>query len=470
MTEEQAILATLVAYKIVLLGIGWWAGRRTEDGTDFFLGGRQLGAFVAALSASASSSSAWTLLGVSGAAYAWGLGAVWLFPACVGGFLINWFFLAPRLRELSHAQGSLTVTDFLAGPPGTPYRQTIGRMATFIIVLSLATYVATQFQGAGKTFSEVFDLSMAESIWLGAAVVALYTLMGGFWAVSLTDTLQGFLMALTALILPLAALVAVGGASGLIERMAAVEVEGFLSWTRGYQTASAIGFVVGLLGIGLGYPGQPHVANRFMALRDHQSVLVGRWVAIVWGVIVYSGMLVVGWCGRVLTVVDDKEKVFIGLTSDLFPPVVAGIMIAAVLSAIMSTADSQLLVVVSSITHDFNLERQEQGNLIQSSRWVILTVTLVAILAAIYGPPEIFSFVLFAWSALGSAFGPLLLVRCLGGPIRPAFTLAAMATGFTLSVTGYWFGSGVMERVFPFFVALVIAQAGRQPQPVGSSR
>ena len=186
MTHEQAVLATLVAYTVVLVAIGLLARRRTRDGLDFFLGGRQLGPTVAAISSSASSSSAWTLLGVSGAAYGWGLGALWLFPACVGGFVLNWTVVAPALRRLSHDTGAVTITELLAGPEGRSGRRAIAVVASAVILLSLGAYVASQFQAAGKIFSETFGLSLTGSILIGAAVVVAYTMLGGFWAVSLT--------------------------------------------------------------------------------------------------------------------------------------------------------------------------------------------------------------------------------------------------------------------------------------------
>lgn len=461
MSSNQAVLATLVVYKLVLILIGVLASRRTHDGADFFLGGRSLGPFVAALSASASSSSVWTLLGVSGAAYAWGLGALWLFPACVGGFVVNWCLLAPRLRELSRENGSLTVTEMLAGPADSPLRQTNARVASAIIVLSLATYVATQFQGAGKTFSETFGMGMTESVLLGAGIVVFYTMLGGFWAVSLTDALQGTMMVATAIILPVAAVAAVGGPAGLLEGLQTQSPE-YLSLTRGLGPAAGLGFVMGVLGIGLGYPGQPHVVNRFMALKDERALARGRVVAIAWGVVVYAGMLLVGLSGRLLLPgLADKEVVFLATTQELFPPVMAGVMIAAVLSAIMSTADSQLLVVVSSLTYDLNLGRPTEG-LVGRSRLVILAVSTFSVLAALFGPPEIFSFVLFAWSAMGAAFGPLLLVTVLRGPVRPGFTLAAMSVGFVSSVAAYLTVKGPFELVIPFCLALGIAWAGCQ--------
>ncbi|MEO1336778.1 MAG: sodium/proline symporter, partial [Myxococcota bacterium] len=447
MSSQTAILLTLVLYKLALIGLGLWAQRRTVTGTDFFLGGRQLGPWVAALSASASSSSVWTLLGVSGAAYTWGLGAVWLLPACVGGFVLNWWVVAPRLQRESRRASALTVTEFLARG-----HRAVAVLASIIVLLSLCTYVASQFQGAGKAFHETFGWSVDHSILVGSAIVIIYTLLGGFWAVSLTDTLQGLLMGITAVCLPIAALAQVGF-DGLF-RDASPE---FMSLTRNMGPAAAFGFIGGLLGIGIGYPGQPHVVNRFMALRDEAAVRTARVIAIVWAILVYSGMLILGWAGRsLLPSLSDNEVVFVAATHALFPPVVSGIMLASVLSAIMSTADSQLLVAASSVTHDLGLGRRQ---IVVSSRIVIVVLSLGAVLAALYGPKGIFDRVLFAWSAMGAAFGPLLLVTLWKGPVSATRTFAAMSVGFVLSVVAYSFAEtkGLIERWVPFAIALAIA-------------
>ena len=189
MSRAEAILYTLVAYKIVLLAIGLWASRRTRDTGDFFIGGRRLGAWVGAISASASSSSAWTLLSVSGMAYLWGWPALWLFPSTVSGFLINWLWIGPRLMAASRDTGAITLTGFLAGPDprrGWPRRSVI--LASVIVLFSFTFYVAAQFQGAGLAFASAFRLDMDTAVLVGAAVVLAYTLLGGFWAVSVTDT------------------------------------------------------------------------------------------------------------------------------------------------------------------------------------------------------------------------------------------------------------------------------------------
>jgi sodium/proline symporter len=461
-----AILVTLVTYKVILIGIGIFAQRRTADGVDFFLGGRRLGPVVAAVSASASSSSAWTLLGVCGFAYSLGLSALWLFPACVGGFAFNWYVLAPALRRLTHRTKAVTTTDVLVGETPRAGQGAIRGLATAIILASLATYVASQFQAAGETFAETFELDATVSVLIGAAIVVFYTLLGGFWAVSLTDTLQGLMMAAAAIILPLAALFTVGPGT-FVEALPRVPVDGYMSLVRNMGPVAGIGFALGLLGIGLGYTGQPHVVNRFMALRPgDKEMRTARRVAIGWAVIVYSGMILLGLCARVGFTVTNPEQALITVAIETLHPVIAGVMIAAVLSAVMSTADSQLLVAASSVTHDLRLGGPTARSMLIRSRVVVLALSVAAVIAAIGVEATIFDRVLFAWSSMGAAFGPLLLVTAIRGPVSARGTIVAMLAGFSLSVTAFYVKgepwipnqwAGVFERIVPFLVALGIA-------------
>jgi sodium/proline symporter len=465
MTRAEAILFTLVAYKLVLVGIGLWASRRTRSTGDFFLGGRRLGAWVAAISASASSSSAWTLVAVSGMAYLWGWPALWLFPATVSGFVLNWLWVAPRLMRASRASGTITLTEFLAGAgPETGWPRRIVLLASGIVLFSFTFYIAAQFQAAGNAFASAFDLEMRTAVAIGAAVVLLYTLLGGFWAVSVTDTLQGLLMALTAIILPVAAVLAAGGWGAMLDVLAAQGPA-----TGGPPTAgiAAVGFVLGTLGIGLGYPGQPHVVNRFMALRDRRALRDAKVIALSWAVIIYAGMLTTGLAARALFGGQfADEQVLFEVAGRLFAPVVAGVMIAAVLSAIMSTADSQLLVAASSVSHD--LPRRGRGSLAMS-RLVVGLISLLAVVVALLLPQTIFVRVLFAWTALGAAFGPPLLVRLAGFELPPQRVFAAMATGFLGTVLFYWLPGTPgdwLERLVPFFGSLLIClSAARREQP-----
>ncbi|MCA8957956.1 MAG: sodium/proline symporter [Planctomycetes bacterium] len=470
MDRTTTILTTLVVYKAALLGIGYWASRMTKDRDDLYLGGRQLGPVVAAMSASASSSSVWTLLGVSGMAFQTGLASLWLFPCCVGGFAINWFLLAPRLRQHSRDTGAVTLTDVLAGAQDRPGRQWIVRLAAMITLASLLGYVASQLAGASLSFESFLpELDPRAGVVAGGVIVVLYMMMGGFWAVSLTDTLQGVMMALTALALPIAALCAVGGFGPLFEQLPELTrgQAGYLSLTKGLPLVTAVGFVLGLLGIPLGYPGQPHVVNRFMALRDARALRHARVYAMVWAVLVYSGMILTGLCGRVLlrAVPDgyDNEQMFFDLSAMLFHPVVTGIMLAAVLSAIMSTADSQLLVAASTVNHDLGLAKRVRARGILLDRLVILALTTGAVVAALGTDQSIFHQVLFAWSGMGAAFGPLLVWLLWRGPVRVRSTLWTMGVAFGINVVGHlgdvnklWKLQKVDSQFLPYVAAIAV--------------
>ncbi|MEO0480851.1 MAG: sodium/proline symporter [Planctomycetota bacterium] len=482
MSWDDPTLLTLIAYKLVLLGIGLWANRRIDDGSDFLLGGRGLGPMVAAISASASSSSVWTLLGVSGYAFAFGLSALWLFPACVGGFVLNWFVVAPRLRRASAEDGSLSVTEFLAGRHRGPGFARVRIVASVVLVASLTVYVASQFRGAGVAFETNFETGFDESVLIGAAVVVVYTLLGGFWAVSLTDTLQGLLMALTAIALPVAAVYELGGLGELSGGLGTVASgqQGYNSlWPSGKSLAPLL-TIFTLLAIAIGYPGQPHVVNRFMALKDERSMVQAQRIAISWAVIVYAGTLCTGLAARILLDPDGSsyeslkaaskagESVFYLMMDRLFPEVLGAIMLAAVLSAILSTADSQLLVASTSLGHDLGLKLP--GGPVWTSRFVVLFMSLAAVGIAFVDNEKLFNSVLFAWSVVGNAFGPLLLVTLWRGPVRPNHALAALLIGALGSALAYQFRwdflgvaisrGGILERIAPFALSLLVARAG----------
>lgn len=462
------LIITLIVYQVLLLSIGWWASKRTDDNADFYLGGRKLGAAVAALSASASSSSAWSLLGVSGAAYAWGLPAIWLIPATLLGFFINWFWVAPRLWQQSRNNNALTLTEFLAGPPHDPARKTIMRMATGIILFSFTFYIAAQFQAAGHTFASALNIDPMTAITLGAAIVLAYVMLGGFWAASITDSLQGILMAVSAVVLPVIALIAVGGPGALVSSLIIDGISPLELWTRQESLAAGIGFVIGLAGIGLGYPGQPHVVNRFMAMEDQNAIPTARLIAMTWAIMIYTGMVLLGWCGRILvTALGDGEQVLFALATLLLPSILAGIMVSAILSAIMSTADSQLLVAASSVSHDLRDGKPATREGLQQARWVVLMIGLAAVALAIFSPAAIFSRVLFAWQALAAAFGPLLIITLWRGPVRPNWRIAAMFAGFVLTVILNWTTDtpgDVAERYIPMLVALMFSWQGSKQQ------
>ncbi|NQU49079.1 MAG: sodium/proline symporter [Planctomycetes bacterium] len=461
MDGATSLIATLIFYKIMLLSIGFWAARRSHDGADFYLGGRGLGPWVASISSAASSSSAWTLLGVSGAAYAHGLSAIWLLPACMSGFALNWFVIARPIRRLSHETGAVTLTELLAHGAAPKMARLITISASIVVLLSLGVYVASQFQAAGKTFAETLDMDFSIAVWVGGGIVLIYTMSGGFWAASVSDLIQGIVMAVAAAVVPIGALIEVGGLGNMYDGLAAVD-PALVDFWRGKSGWMLIAFLAGTMGIGLGYPGQPHVVNRYMALRSEDDIRRGTWITMAWGLVIYCGMLLAGWCGRVLTsALADGETVLLRLTTDLFPPVVAGVIVAAVLSAIMSTADSQLLVCGSTVAHD--LPRRSSIRKVGLDRFAIVAISLLAIVAALKVDESIFKTVLFAWSALGAAFGPLLLVRLLRGQVHDKAALASIWLGFGVTLIWYFtplLKGALYELVPAFFIALIPAWLG----------
>ena len=458
--NTKYILFTLLAYKLILILIGLWSRKKNNSVSDYFIASRRLGPWIAALSASASSSSAWTLLGVSGAAYLWGLPALWIFPATLSGFFINWLFIAPKLNLLSQKHQLLTLTEFLAlGKNGTV--KEIKYLASFIIVFCFIFYIASQFDAAGQSFESTFGLKKSESILIGIAIILFYTLLGGFWAVSVSDSLQGIMMAISAIILPIVAL----SQAGLDQIFMDLSSQSLFSTPSGITGLAAFGFILGTMGIGIGYPGQPHVLNRLMAIETEKKIKQGRLIAIVWALIIYPGMILLGWAGRTLVSSAQNEQILILLGNDLLPPVLAGIVLASVLSAIMSTADSQLLVASSAICHDLSLSQKKFT--LKETRIVVTVVCLIAGLTALFIDKSIYSQVLFAFSAMGSAFGPLVIGR-IQGFVDNKYAFLSIFAGFSLTVmihfSSFKSEGSPFERIFPFVVAYILVQLGRRKE------
>jgi sodium/proline symporter len=466
MEKTTVVAITLLIYKIILIGIGFWASSRNKSEEDFFLGGRALGPVVAAISYSSSASSAWTLLGLSGAAYVMGLSVLWVAGGSCIGMLVAWYWVGPRLMDYSRQKNQLTVTDFLADDSTGGPRKAIVLAASVIIIFSFTFYVAAQFQGAGNTFSSSFGLSMPTSIMLGALIITIYTLLGGFWAVSVTDTVQGTLMGVTALLLPIVALSEAGGWSGFTAALQAVSTPAQLNMTAGNAGLLALGMIFGGLSIGLGTFGQPHLLVRFMALRDHKALRQARVITIAWYAVVFGGMVLLGLIGHVLHPgIDNPETIFFTLTDSLFTPVLGAILLAAVLSAIMSTADSQLLVAASAIAHDLGLGKKHAQRSLLVSRLTIVGLVIFAVIVALYLPEKIFSRVLFAWVALGAAFGPTLFMRLAGVQLKPIGVLLSILTGFGLAVVFYLMPNttgDILERLAPFCVSFAVLMLFRQ--------
>ena len=453
MGPGATIALVLLAYLGVLLLIAWRASRRTRGGEDFHLAGRSLGAWAAGISSTASSESGWVTLGAVGMTYAFGVSGLWYAPGCLLGYLVNLYFVAPRLRALSVDNGSLTLTDVITRRWGDP-RHVLRLVSVAIIVVSMMAYVAAQMTAAGKALATTLGLEHQSwslpflggvslspytvGVLIGAVVITVVTLLGGFRSVAWTDLFQGLLMAAALVALPLYAVARLGGFATLVDSLGAIDPS-LLTATGGRLGPALWGFVVGELGIGLGYPGMPHVVTRYMATRSAAEVRRLRVIAIVWGVVVFYGAGLVGLAGRVmLPHLADGETALMAVSLQLLHPVLAALMLAAVASAILSTVSSQLLVAASAVSYDVVEEVMGRGSddarSLRLGRWTVALVGLIGVALALTGARVVFWFVLFAWSALGASFGPLTLLalRPHGGTRFGA--LAGMLTGFGVTV------------------------------------
>ncbi len=467
MERSTAILWALVAWFAAILALGFVAQRRTRDVAAFYLGGKTLGPWIGAMAANASSSTAWSLVGVSGFAYLHGLAALWLIPGCVGGFVLNWWFVAPRLRAQTGT--ALTLTQFLAGEPGRPGRRAIVVAASVLTLGALTLYVAAQLQAAGLAFTHAFTTQQTLGVVLGAAVTLTYTLAGGYLASSINNMVQGLQMVGVAVVLPIAAVMLLGGPSAFVDAVARIDAPGYLSLSGTRHGAEALAFVFGLCGIGLGYPGQPHAVNKFMGMAPGASMAIARTVGISWAVLLYGGMLVLGFAARAAGWAlppGEHENVMYEASRQLFSPLLDAVVLASAIAAIMSTVDAHLLVCASSLTHDLGFGRGRPSRELTLARATVLAIGVFATGAALALPADVFKNVLFAWGALGSGFGPLLLVRLAWGTVAPRWAFASIVAGGGMAIVGFFapvLAPRFHDLVLSWLVAFVIAWLGRRP-------
>ncbi len=449
MTELSGIITVVfIIYFMIMLGIGWIASRQTRSPLDFFLADRSLKAWVTAISSTASSESAWAVLGTVGLSYTEGLSAIWFLPGCLMGYLINWFFIAEKIRKQSKEIKAVTLSDYIENHFND--EKHVLRLISVVIIFScMMAYVGAQLTAIGKTFDAIFGVPHILSISVGGMLVLGYTMMGGVRAVAWTDFIQGLIMVFGLVVVSLMAVQSLGGFSSML-----VEVEQAspttLEWMGGKSIAAFFGSMVGLLGIGLGYPGQPHVVTRYMAAKNTQVIKNGTWIALGWGLLIYSSAILLGICGQVLFPgLKDPEHLFPKAAEQLLPTPLTAIVLIGVLSAIMSTISSQILVAASTVAHDIYSKMLKQSlshqRIIFVSRLTVLFLGLGAILIALGETRVIFWFVLFAWSGLGASFGPLILFTLYWKETSRQGAIAGMFTGFVITLV--WKITGLSDSV-----------------------
>ncbi len=428
---HTASYVSFIIYLTLLMGIGVFFYYKTRNLADYILGGRQLSPAVAALSAGASDMSGWLLLGLPGALYSGGMSSIWIAIGLSIGAYLNWQFVAKRLRKFTEkANNSITLPDYLENRFQDDSR--VLRVISAVVILVFFTiYVSSGLVGGAILFENTFDLNYQLALWVGVLVIVSYTFLGGFLAVSLTDFIQGTLMFLALLLVPLMVISTLGSWQEMISQAGAVEP----THLDAFSDMTLLG-IISLMAWGLGYFGQPHILARFMAVRSARDIPKARLVGMTWMVLALFGAIFTGFAGIAYFAdapLQNSETVFIALTQALFNPWVAGVLLAAILSAIMSTVDSQLLVCSSAIAEDFyrQILRREAGQkeLVWIGRISVLVLALVAASMAANPESKVLDLVAYAWGGFGAAFGPIIILSLFWKRLTRNGTLAGMVLG-----------------------------------------
>ncbi len=432
-------VVAFIAYLVVISGIGIYASRFSSQGiSEYFIGGRSMNRFVVALSAVVSGRSAWLLLGLTGMAYSVGAQAIW---AAVGYIVVEAILFvsyARRIRRFSGEHDCITVPDFFA-ERFREHAVPIRLVMVAVILVFMVGYVSAQFVAGGKTFTSGFGLEPTLGILFTALIVVAYTMVGGFLAVSLTDMVQAFLMLIALVVLPIVVISDLGGWHAVFSQL-----EGFqASFTDPFSLTLAA--AAGSLAIGFGSPGNPHIISRYMSIDDEKQFNVACVVGTSWNVLMAAGAILIGLAGR-LVFMDisglpgaDTENLFPSLAAEYLHPVLFGVVVASIFAAIMSSADSQLLVAASSVVRDIYEKLIRRGSSIPQRQLVLLSRTVVLLLVIIslgigfLAEDLVYWLVLFAWAGLGAALGPTSILalywkRCTGAGVIAGMTTGALVT------------------------------------------
>lgn len=431
---ELATLLSLAIYFLAMIAIGLYAYKTTDnDVSGYMLGGRKLGPGVTALSAGASDMSGWMLMGLPGAMYISGLSSTWIAVGLLIGAYLNYLIVAPRLRVYTEiAQDAITIPDYFEKRFEDKTRL-LRIVSSLVIVVFFTLYTSSGVVGGGKLFESSFGLNYELGLFITAGVVVIYTLIGGFMAVSLTDFVQGCLMFLALVLVPIVAIDHLGGMTEVNQIVNRINPD-LLSWV-GASSALAI---ISALSWGLGYFGQPHIIVRFMAIRSVQDIKVARRIGMSWMLVTIVGAVMTGFVGiayvaKTEMTLNDPETIFIVFSQFLFHPFISGFLLAAILAAIMSTISSQLLVTSSSLTEDFYRafvkRNASQIELVVIGRLSVLLVALVAIALAFDRNSSVLQLVSNAWAGFGAAFGPLIILSLYWSRMTFAGALSGIIVG-----------------------------------------
>ncbi len=436
------IIVAFILYFVFVLAMGTYFYRRTKNIEDYVLGGREMNPYVTALSAQASDMSGWLLMGLPGAIFVAGLGEIWIGIGLAIGSYLAWLIVAKRLRNYSEKCGNaLTVSQYFSNRFHDD-KGVLKLICGIVILVFFTFYVTSGFVAGGNLFVVIFggEIDFTVAVIITAAVIIGYTFLGGFKAVSWTDLVQGMLMLIAVIVIPLAMFGVIDGGWGEIVDIANAEVDHFTDIM--YDGGSPIGFIalVSLMAWGLGYFGMPHILARYMAIRDHEEVKVARRVGTIWVVIALAAVAIIAmfahafiYEGHMGPLTNPENVIIDVINSGLFPSIVAGILFAAIMAAIMSTADSQLLVASSAVANDlsdrFSKERISESKLMWISRFAVVAIALIAMALALGENNSIMKLVSFAWAGFGSAFGATMVMSLFWKRINRQGAIAGIVVG-----------------------------------------
>jgi sodium/proline symporter len=442
---------TFVIYILAMIGIGFAAWRYTRDLSDYILGGRSLGSFVTAMSAGASDMSGWLLLGLPGAVYASGVSESWIAIGLIIGAWFNWQFVAGRLRVYTEiTRNALTLPDYFTHR-FEDKTKILRVIAALVILVFFTIYCASGMVAGARLFEQTFGLSYDTALWAGAAATILYVFVGGFLAVSWTDTVQASLMIFALLLTPVMVIMHAGGFADAVQAINTLDVK----YSDMFHGTTTIG-IISLMAWGLGYMGQPHILARFMAISSVDAMPNARRIGMTWMILCLGGAVAVGYFGiayfaanpqQGATVQANHETVFITLSQVLFNPWIAGVLLSAILAAVMSTLSCQLLVSSSALTEDFYKvffrPDASQKELVWVGRLMVLLVAVIAIVIARDPASKVLGLVGYAWAGFGAAFGPVVILSLLWPRMTRNGALAGMLVGALTVIiwrNGAWFG------------------------------
>ena len=461
-SNNTGILFIFILYLLFMLGIGIIFYRKTKNLSDYILGGRGLNSWVTAMSAQASDMSGWLLMGLPGYAYIAGLESFWIaIGLCIGTYL-NWKFVAKRLRKYTeYAGNSLTIPDYFENRFKDDSKILRIISALFILIFFLI-YTSSGFVAGAKLFSTVFGIPYNNGLFIGAFVIISYTFLGGFMAVSWTDFFQGMIMFIAIIIVPIAGIKLLGGAERIYFSIKNINPEFLNMFTKVDGSFLSIISIVSLLAWGLGYFGQPHILARFMAIRSPEKIKKARSIAMIWVVISLFSAVMIGIIGRAYLQTPLKqaeaETIFIVLVNSFIIPIVGGILLAAVLAAIMSTADSQLLVTSSAITQDFYKvlfrKKASPRELVWIGRSAVIVVAIIAYIIALNPKNSILGLVAYAWAGFGAAFGPIVLISLFWKRMTRKGAIGGILVGGIVVIVWKQLNAGIfnMYEIVPGFI------------------